>query len=423
MTKSKVVICPYCGETQPSGERCRACSGLFEPLSRQATHNQMGPWFIRDSQRPFQPGASYETLVKMIERGVVTKYTVLRGPTTRQYWTVARHTPGVAHLLGYCHQCDTTVNPRDLGCPSCGAPFGAYLDRNHLGLPEIKALPWEAGEHVEDSSQTVFGSLLEPDPLRPQASGLSSFGRDDELIAAPAPAGAATYGRVVRPAAIASPAFTSNGGAHIHPAHSHAAPVTPAMEAHVAVTDAQVRSLQRRLQSQRRTTQWLIGMLLVIAAVAFGATFDWFGLFEGGSSRRSAPSTDNVEGDGRSAEPAGVGTPGAREAPSDAATPPPPSDDVLEAPTPPSDTGDAGREAAQRFETEFTTAAELAKSSTDTEVPIDERITMLRRAIASLRTLLSTPADSRPAGIDVDLEIQRWERELRRLEIEKEFPD
>jgi hypothetical protein len=421
MTKSKVVICPYCGETQPSGDRCRACAGLFEPLSRQATHNQMGPWFIRDPQRPFQPGASYETLVKMIERGVVTKYTVLRGPTTRQYWTVARHTPGVAHLLGYCHQCDTTVNPRDLGCSSCGAPFGAYLDRNHLGLPEVKALPWEAGEPAEDSSQTVFGSLLEPDPLRPQASGLSSFGTDDELIAAPAVA--ATYARLVRPAAVASPAMSSNGGAHVNPVHARVAPVAPAMEAHVAVSDAQVRSLQRRLQSQRRTTQWLIGMLLVIAALAFGATFDWFGLFEGDPSRPSAPSPTNAEEDGRSADSADPALPGTGEAPDDSASSTPASGDVPNTTTPPTDAGDAGGEAARRFEAEFTSAVELAKSSTNTDLPIDERITMLRGAIASLRTLLSAPAESRPASIDVDLEIQRWERELRRLEIEKEFPD
>ena len=34
-TKTKVLICPYCGDTQAAGERCRVCGGLFEPLSRE----------------------------------------------------------------------------------------------------------------------------------------------------------------------------------------------------------------------------------------------------------------------------------------------------------------------------------------------------------------------------------------------------
>ena len=90
-TKTKVLICPYCGETQTTAERCRGCGGLFEPLSRQATHNAMGPWFVRDPGKPFHPGCNYETLIRMIDRGQVTKYSIVRGPTTKQFWTVAKH--------------------------------------------------------------------------------------------------------------------------------------------------------------------------------------------------------------------------------------------------------------------------------------------------------------------------------------------
>src|SRR5688572_8537034 len=180
MAKSKVIICPYCGDTQAAGERCRSCSGLFEPLSRQATHNAMGPWFMRDERRPFQPGCSYETLVKLIERGQITRYAIVRGPTTRQFWTVARRVPGIAHLLGYCHNCDASVDAQDHGCHACGVPFGAYLDRNFMGLPEIRPLPWEASqdEGVRDSDSTSrlvdFRRAAEP-------LGLSSFASDEEL--------------------------------------------------------------------------------------------------------------------------------------------------------------------------------------------------------------------------------------------------
>ena len=157
MNKPKVLICPYCGETQPSAERCRSCGGLFEPLSRQATHNAMGPWFVRDASRAFQPGCSYETLVKMVERGQINRYSILRGPTTKQFWTVARHVPGVAHLLGYCHNCDASVDPGDHGCHACGVAFGAYLDRNFMGLPEIRPLPWDADAEAELRGSAATG--------------------------------------------------------------------------------------------------------------------------------------------------------------------------------------------------------------------------------------------------------------------------
>lgn len=186
MSKPQAIICPYCGETQAAADHCRACGGLFEPLSRQATHNEMGPWFIRSPARPFQPGCSYETLMKLLERGQVDRHTLLRGPSTKQFWTIAKRVPGVAHLLGFCHQCDAEVNPGDHGCPHCGVPFGAYLDRNHLGLPEIRPLPWEidgtTADHGGAREQRNGGAMRsERGGLAPQR-GLSSFATDQELL-------------------------------------------------------------------------------------------------------------------------------------------------------------------------------------------------------------------------------------------------
>ena len=181
MAKTKIIICPYCGESQPANDLCRACGGYFDDLSRQATHNDMGPWFIRDPRRPFQPGCSYETLIKLIERGQIDKYTIIRGPTSKQYWTIARRIPGFSHLLGYCHNCDAHVNPDDHGCAACGEPFGAYLERDLLGLPDIKPMPWEATiEEVDHSSVAV---------QRPASStgsrGISSFASDSEIAGNP----------------------------------------------------------------------------------------------------------------------------------------------------------------------------------------------------------------------------------------------
>lgn len=161
MAKRRLIICPYCGDAQPVVERCRSCSGLFESLSRQATHNSMGPWFIREELRPFTPGCSYETMVKMIRRGRITRLTIVRGPTTRQFWTIAKRVPGLSHLLGFCYECAASVDPGDHACHACGASFGVILDRNYLGLPEYRPMPWETDPPRERS---------ETDPIRPVES-------------------------------------------------------------------------------------------------------------------------------------------------------------------------------------------------------------------------------------------------------------
>ncbi|MEM7228256.1 MAG: hypothetical protein AAF432_05495 [Planctomycetota bacterium] len=201
MTKTKLLICPYCGDTQGASDRCRACGGLFEPLSRQATHNAMGPWFLRDPEQPFRPGCSYDTLLMLVDRGVVTKTTIVRGPTTKQFWTVARRVPGLAHRLGCCHECSTPVDPTDHGCHACGVPFSVYLDRNFLGLPDVRPMPWDTS--TPESNSRITGS----DDWMANGGRLSSFATDAQLFGesvthvSPAPA--------VAPIAAPSEAYAS----------------------------------------------------------------------------------------------------------------------------------------------------------------------------------------------------------------------
>ncbi|MCA9310151.1 MAG: hypothetical protein KDA21_03040 [Phycisphaerales bacterium] len=138
------VLCPYCGLVQSSASRCVSCRGLFEPLSRQATQNAMGAWQIRSERRPFQPGCSWETLRDMVARGRIQPDTVLRGPTTRQFWTFARDTPGIAVLLGICHSCHGSVARHAEACPGCGVELLPRADRQFLGLSPIQLLPGDA---------------------------------------------------------------------------------------------------------------------------------------------------------------------------------------------------------------------------------------------------------------------------------------
>lgn len=128
------LLCPYCGHMQRGGERCGDCGGLFEPLSRKATQIAMGPWYIRDKDRPFRPGCSFETLKRLVEAGKLSATTVLRGPTTRQFWALGRNTPGVANLIGYCHRCGRHIAPGSADCEHCGEVFKEPTERNALGL-------------------------------------------------------------------------------------------------------------------------------------------------------------------------------------------------------------------------------------------------------------------------------------------------
>jgi hypothetical protein len=139
-----MVLCPYCGSLSAHNKQCAHCSGHFDLLSRQRSQNAMGPWFIRDVSRPFQPGCSLSTLSRMAQRGRIKPETVIRGPSTRQFWTFAKNTPGISHFFGECHSCHSPVMPISKLCPSCNASFVADDDRQNLGLSPVHLLPGDA---------------------------------------------------------------------------------------------------------------------------------------------------------------------------------------------------------------------------------------------------------------------------------------
>ncbi|MFG0285365.1 MAG: hypothetical protein ACF8R7_13185 [Phycisphaerales bacterium JB039] len=157
-------LCPYCGAIADQPRRCPACAGHLDPLSRQATQNSMGPWQVRDQAHPFRPGCSYATIRRMVERGQINRRTVLRGPTTRQFWTFADRAPSIANLLGVCHSCHAEVDPDAFLCGSCGASFTPETDRQYLGLAPRRPLPGEAP--AERVAQIASGDPDETDAPR-----------------------------------------------------------------------------------------------------------------------------------------------------------------------------------------------------------------------------------------------------------------
>lgn len=155
-TRAGAVLCPYCGQPTPQGARCAHCRGLLDPLSRQATQNAMGPWFLRDPGNPFRPGCSYTTIKEMTARGRIKPESIIRGPSTHQFWSLAKRTPGVSHLLGLCYACHEEVEPTDEICRFCGVSFEIEPDRQRLGLAPVHLLPGQAApEAIAESSAAL----------------------------------------------------------------------------------------------------------------------------------------------------------------------------------------------------------------------------------------------------------------------------
>lgn len=153
-------LCPYCGNAQEEADQCRSCSGLFEPLSRRATQIAMGPWFIRDKKQPFKPGCSYDVMVGLAKKARIKPNTVMRGPATKQLWSVARNVAGISHLVGYCHSCGEHVKEFDSACNTCGAAFDLDWDRNRFGLPY--PTPAAAAEARREHEQQATATETEP---------------------------------------------------------------------------------------------------------------------------------------------------------------------------------------------------------------------------------------------------------------------
>lgn len=159
-----LALCPYCGSWQKDDTRCGSCDGVFDQLSQRAAVIAMGPWFVRNKGTPFKPGCSYLTLREQIDDGAVEAGTILRGPTTRQFWSVARNVPGVSHLVGFCWSCGSAASAEDAACASCGSKFGAVAAVNALGLPFASE---EAALAAEQELEARFNPTKPPTPTAP----------------------------------------------------------------------------------------------------------------------------------------------------------------------------------------------------------------------------------------------------------------
>lgn len=171
MAKQRILACPLCGETQYEQSVCKQCGGKLDADGLLLAEASFGPWFIRDEDNPFAPGMTYDLLVEKIGDKKLNRFSLVRGPTTRQLWILAKRVPGIAHLLGRCHRCDEHVDPTSLACHMCDVAFGGYRDRDSLGLEKNKSKKVEANGVSSFLGDTaIFETCSEPlsVPIRAQ---------------------------------------------------------------------------------------------------------------------------------------------------------------------------------------------------------------------------------------------------------------
>lgn len=112
--------CVYCGQVIPrSSDRCEHCRTSLSLAVRKASREVVGPWYYLDPRNPSGRGVTFETLIKMMEKGRIRPDSIVRGPTTHQDWMYAAEAPRLAKYLGMCPHCFAEAKPEDTYCVRC----------------------------------------------------------------------------------------------------------------------------------------------------------------------------------------------------------------------------------------------------------------------------------------------------------------
>ncbi|MCX5655261.1 MAG: hypothetical protein NTY65_11495 [Planctomycetota bacterium] len=166
--------CVYCGQViGRTDERCPHCKVSFSPAVRRASREGMGDWFYLDSRNPSARGVTFETLIKMIEKGRIRTDSIVRGPTTQQDWTYAAEAPRLAKYLGLCPHCFAEAKPEDAYCTRCQLNMNARLGDPRPGIPaELVREPFHKAAHEMEKQ------LSQPEPTS-QAAAAAVFATSD----------------------------------------------------------------------------------------------------------------------------------------------------------------------------------------------------------------------------------------------------
>ena len=170
--------CVYCGKVIDRGaDRCPHCRTSYSFAVRKASREVVGDWFYLDSRNPSGRGVTFETLIKMIEKGRIRPDSIVRGPTTHHDWMYAAETPRLAKYLGLCPHCFTEAKPEDTYCTQCQLNMNERPAEARPGAtPDEIADPYHRPAYeMEERLAQAAETEQEPatPPPRPAPAGVS----------------------------------------------------------------------------------------------------------------------------------------------------------------------------------------------------------------------------------------------------------
>lgn len=113
-------VCPFCGTVVAAPQSaCTRCGMENTPVTRQATRARLGPWYVLQTRNPSAPGMRYATLLSLVAKGRITARSIVRGPTTSQFWKPATQVRGLSRHFAVCYACGGHIAPADKTCSHC----------------------------------------------------------------------------------------------------------------------------------------------------------------------------------------------------------------------------------------------------------------------------------------------------------------
>jgi hypothetical protein len=168
-------VCPFCGTILEKQEGpCPRCALDDTPQTRQSTRSRLGPWYVLQTRNPYAPGMKFSTLLALIRRGQVTAKTVIRGPTSSQFWRFAGRVRGISREFGLCWSCGGSVQPVPGNCPHCGK--GQDLPANPDTLLEGEAPAKTLYVEISPKAGITAGSALPEATAAPEFPGFEIRG-------------------------------------------------------------------------------------------------------------------------------------------------------------------------------------------------------------------------------------------------------
>jgi len=183
--------CVYCGRLIDRGaDRCPHCRTSYSFAVRKASREVAGDWFYLDPRNPSGRGVSFETLIKMVEKGRIKRDSVVRGPTTHFDWMYAAETPRLAKYLGLCPHCFAEAKPEDTFCDHC------QLNMNER---PAEARPGTTPEEIKDPVHKAAYQMEERLAEAARAEHETAAPRQSAPVAAASPVRPATPVRFPAP--------------------------------------------------------------------------------------------------------------------------------------------------------------------------------------------------------------------------------